>query len=522
MKRPGSGRFAICLLMASVFAFAAADAPLFAPLFAQMAGQNPPGAVRTVAWERPITLVTYNPGRTSTVEFRGTDLLLFAQGSARVRMERGNAQIDARFNDLMPPPTLGPEYTCYVLWAVTSDGNLSNLGEVAMNNQRGEIKASVPLQAFAMFVTAEPYFAIGSPSNVVVMENARGSRTIGTMTTVTPRFDLVEKGEYMAADLEPFVWESRQPRDLFQARNALRVAQWQGADRYAPEVFEDAQRRLQQAELSQQRRGNNRRDVIQASRQAVQLAEGARIAALRAINEERLAMERAAAEAARLAAADEAERQIRLREDAEAAMLEAEAAKAEANSARLDAEAARLAAADEAERASLEADRARQMLEQAQAVMARLEAEKQELRSRLLDQFNKVLETRDTTRGLILNMGDVLFDVGKSELRFETREKLARLSGILLTQPDLYLEIEGHTDATGSDELNQRLSEERAGSVRAYLVAQGVAEESAVARGYGKTSPIADNDTAAGRQQNRRVEIVVSGAVLGDPGGEVR
>jgi outer membrane protein OmpA-like peptidoglycan-associated protein len=484
--------------------------------------QSTPGVVKRVAWSRPITLVSFTPNRTTPMNFQGTDLRATARGTAQVRMERGNAQIDARFQELLPPTTLGPEYTCYVLWAVTSEGNTFNLGEVALDGESGRIRASVPLQAFAMFVTAEPYFAIASPSNVVVLENVKADRTTGTISTVTPRFELVEKGEYFAAGLEPFIWDSRQPRDLFQARNAVRIAEWQGAAQYAPSALADAKQVLQQAELEDQRRGNNRSRVIQSSRQAAQLAEGARVTAERGMLAERLERERieaaeraAAAEASRIAAAEEAERQTRARAEAEAARQQAEIARHEAEAARLAAEDARSNAAGEAEVARLAADQARQMLEQAQAEMQRLEAERQELRQRLLDQFNMILETRDTARGLILNMGDVLFDIGKSELRFEAREKLARLSGLLLAHPELTLEIEGHTDSTGSDELNQTLSEQRAEGVRSYLVSQGVAAESVTARGLGKTAPIASNDTAGGRQQNRRVEIIVSGEALG-------
>jgi outer membrane protein OmpA-like peptidoglycan-associated protein len=379
-----------------------------------------------------------------------------------------------------------------------------------------------------MFVTAEPYFAISSPSNVVVLENVKADRTTGTISTVTPRFDLVEKGEYFAAGLEPFLWDARQPRDLFQARNAVRIAEWQGAAQYAPSALEEARQVLLQAELDDQRRGNNRNRVIQASRQAVQLAEGARVTTERSIRDEQLERQRieaaeraAAAEASRIAAAEEAERQSRARAEAEAARQEAEIARHEAEAARLAAEKARSDAAGEAEVARIAADQARQMLEQAQAEMQRLEADRQELRQRLLTQFNMILETRDTARGLILNMGDVLFDVGKSDLRFEAREKLARLSGLLLAHPELTLEIEGHTDSTGSDELNQTLSEQRAEAVRSYLVGQGVGAESVTARGLGKTMPIADNSTSAGRQQNRRVEIVVSGEALGEVAEQV-
>jgi outer membrane protein OmpA-like peptidoglycan-associated protein len=149
----------------------------------------------------------------------------------------------------------------------------------------------------------------------------------------------------------------------------------------------------------------------------------------------------------------------------------------------------------------------------AKAAAARAMAEG--LRAQLLDQFNRILETRDTPRGLVATMADVLFDVGKYHLRPATREKLARFAGIVLAHPGLQLEIEGHTDSTGGDDFNQKLSEQRAATVAEYMVEQGVSRECVTARGFGRGMPVADNSTAAGRQQNRRVEIIVSGEVIG-------
>jgi outer membrane protein OmpA-like peptidoglycan-associated protein len=468
--------------------------------------QEPVGEVLKVSRDEPLLLVGYEPGRTASIAFRGTEQLIVAKGSARVKIERGAAQIDARFQDLLEPVIFGPEYTSFVLWAITSNGRVMNLGEVVIRGNRGEVKTSVPLQAFSLMVTAEPYPTISIPSNVVVLENLLDSPGSATTSTITPSLELVEQGQYAAAGLEPFDWESKLPRDLFQARNAVRIAEWQGAGRYATEQFERAQEALREAEGNE----GDRDRIIRFSRQAMQLAEGARTLALQRIEEARLEQERreaaereASAEASRLAAAEEAEWQSQLRTAAEAE--------------RRRAEAAQHAAAAEAERARKAAEEAQALLQQVNYEKQLLVAEREALRKRLLEQFRTIFETRDTARGLILNMGEVLFDVGKSDLRFEAREKLAKLSGILLGHPQLTVDVEGHTDSTGSDELNQRLSTERAEAVRTYLLNQGVAETAASARGLGSSSPIAPNDTARGRQQNRRVEIVVSGESLGDP-----
>ena len=192
-------------------------------------------------------------------------------------------------------------------------------------------------------------------------------------------------------------------------------------------------------------------------------------------------------------------------------------AEAAANEARMKAEAAIAAAKAKAEADAL---RAKEAAAKADAERARQVAE--ELRAQLLDQFNRILETRDTQRGLVITMADVLFDTGKYEVRPGTREQLAKLSGILLAHPGLNLEVEGHTDSIGSDEFNQRLSEQRAATVREYLVGQGLASESVTAKGFGKAMPVANNDTASGRQKNRRVELVVSGEVIGTVIGEAK
>ena len=136
------------------------------------------------------------------------------------------------------------------------------------------------------------------------------------------------------------------------------------------------------------------------------------------------------------------------------------------------------------------------------------------------EQLSVILETRETARGLIVNLSDVLFDTASSTLKPGAREKLARVAGILSTHPDLHIEIEGHTDSVGGDDYNQRLSERRADSVRSYLLEQKIAPATVEAEGFGESRPVATNDTAAGRQQNRRVELVVSGESIGRNTGE--
>jgi outer membrane protein OmpA-like peptidoglycan-associated protein len=195
-----------------------------------------------------------------------------------------------------------------------------------------------------------------------------------------------------------------------------------------------------------------------------------------------------------------------------AAKTEADRLKTENDSrmAAAGAEADRLKRENDAQRATTQVE-----LDAAAAQKAQLEKDKVELRSQLLTQFNVILQTRDTARGLVVNMSDVLFDTGKSTLRQVAREKLAKVAGIVSGHLGLRLDVEGHTDSVGSDEYNQQLSEQRGISVRDYLLQQGMAVASVTTKGFGKTQPVASNDTADGRQQNRRVELVISGEVIG-------
>jgi outer membrane protein OmpA-like peptidoglycan-associated protein len=273
------------------------------------------------------------------------------------------------------------------------------------------------------------------------------------------------------------------------------------------------------------------------------MAEDARIITVKRIEEERLANERSASasrEASAKADADaaEARRQqaeqdrqlseqqrmaaVRERQAAERAKADADASRAAALAAQQQAQTAQQQAQAAQQQAEAEAERAKQAAADADAQRVQAENDKTRMRAQLLQQLNMILETRDTARGLIVNMSDVLFDTAKFTLRPGAREKLAKVSGILLAYPGLRIQIEGHTDNVGGDEYNQKLSEQRADSVRDYLVQQGVGTGAVSAVGFGKARPVTTNDTATGRQQNRRVELVVSGDVIGQELGSGR
>ena len=484
--------------------------------------------------------INYRPRKGDTkVDFTGTALSPLATGNATVEGKKGYIDIDAKFDKLAPPTQFGPEYLTYVLWAVTPEGRSTNLGEVQVKDDEARIHVTTELQAFGMIVTAEPYFAVTQPSDVVVLENSVRNNTKGSVDVIQAKFDLLKRGTYLMNQdtrqlkLKPL--EPGAPLDLAEARNAVMLARFAGADRYSDDTYIKATRLLTDAEQAQARHRNTN-EVMMPARQAVQTAEDSRLIALQRQEEEAEAQQRAAAKQREDAALDRARSEEAARKQAEidrltaeAARLSAERDRAAAEAARQAADAARLAAdnqaqqakalADQAARDKAAAEAARAAAESARAAAeanaAKAEHEKAELRDQLRQQLNQILETRESARGLIVNLSDVLFDTGSANLKPGTREKLAKVAGILLSHPGLKLQVEGHTDSVGSADYNQRLSENRASSVRAYLVEQGIAPNAIGTAGFGETMPVASNDTPAGRQQNRRVELVVSGESIG-------
>jgi len=627
---------------------------------------------RITVVERTTKAINYNHRSGSTkIDFRGTPLLIEARGEATVQSKQGVTKIDARMEKLQPATKFGPEYLTYVMWAITPEGRATNVGEVILNGDKSKLDATTELQSFGLIVTAEPYFAVTRPSDVVVMENFIRPDTVGTIEQVDAKYELLQRGQYILnanpSEISPVELNSKVPLDLYEARNAVRIARWTGADRYAPDTYLKATQGLENAEgYLTGKAGVKPIDTV--AREAVQMAEDARIITVTKIEEERLATERQAAadrqsqaegeraaaqadtarvtrdaDTAQAAAQSEADRLKRendakmldaqnaadqakrdnaaqtaasqqqadqLKRENDAKMLDTEneadrakrdnaaqvaasqvqadqlkrendakmldtqneadrakrdnaaqtaasqqqadqlkrendakmetalnemdraksdsaaqmtAAQNEADRLKLEndaktaaaqTEADRLKRENEAQRASAQADLDRAAKEKAQA-----ETERVELRALLMSQFNAILQTRDTARGLIVNMSDVLFDTGKFSLRPLAREKLAKVAGIVSGHPGLSLEVDGYTDSVGGDAYNQRLSEQRGESVRNYLTQEGMAASSVTSKGFGKTQPVASNETAAGRQQNRRVEIVISGDVIGTETG---
>jgi outer membrane protein OmpA-like peptidoglycan-associated protein len=578
------------LIPVALAAVASAQTPAQAPNPTQNTSQvvtlDRTPIYRVTVVQRKTKAVNYRHRSGATkVDFRGTALMPQARGEAKVESKQGYIEVEVEFDDLSQASQFGSEYLTYVLWAITPEGRATNLGEVILNDDKSKLNVTTELQSFGMIVTAEPYFAVTQPSDVVVMENVIRRDTLGKIDEVDASYELLQRGQYTLnvdrTNIRPL--DANLPLELREARNAVQIARWAGADKYASDSFVKAEQSLRQAEDYHTRK--QRRPTAMTAREAVQQAEDARLITLKRIEAERQEMERRAAaereaeakrraEEQRLRAeqetqrATEAARQRQLAEEqqrleavrraeaeaqqrmeaerraqaeAQAKQLESQARSAQEAADRAKAEADRLAKervlaeeaiarasrekqeADAARLAAMaEADRARQAASEADRLRLSAEQERENLRKQLLQQFNMILETRDSARGLIVNMSDVLFDTARWTLRPGAREKLARVAGIVLAHPGLRLEVEGHTDSVGSDEYNQRLSEQRANSVREYLVSQGVQAANITSKGLGETMPVASNDNAAGRQQNRRVELVVSGDVIGTNVSEMR
>jgi outer membrane protein OmpA-like peptidoglycan-associated protein len=472
---------------------------------AEVVAQGPDGiyVYHVNVVQRSLDAVNYlNRSGSTTIGFAGTNLMPSAKGEAKVNAQTGKTSISVNFKGLTPANGFGPEYLTYVLWAISADGRPQNLGELELAGDKASLNVTTGFQSFGMIVTAEPYFAVSQPSDVIVLQNVVDKNTIGVQQQVNVHYQLLPKGLYAdtagaKSVMHPITDREHTPLALFEAYNAQRIAESIGADKYSPDIMKEVAQDITNAQGEQD---NKHRDVkmeFTFAREAVQRSEDARITTLRKQAEERAQQAQQAKVDAQLQAANSQMQAAQAQAQADAAA--AARAKAEADKARADAEAANARAA------------AAEAQHKAQAS----EADAAAVREKLRAQLNSVLQTTENARGLIVNMSDVLFDTGKYTLKPGTQVSLAKVATILQLYPGLKVQVEGYTDAVGSDAYNQKLSENRANAVHDFLVQNGVPAANVTAAGYGKADPVADNATAAGRAQNRRVNLVVSGDAIG-------
>ena len=496
----------LLFVIGSAFSLSAvAQANSQATVVVESAG--PASPYHAIMISRTVQAVDYlHRGGVTDVDLAGTALMSSADGKVKVRSKRGTMEVEAEFGKLQSPAIFGNEYLTYVLWAISPEGRAQNMGEVLVGgNDRSKLTATTNFQAFALIVTAEPYFGVHQPSNVVVLENVVRNDTKGGSEAVSTKYELMERGGYLPTGykFDPVVLSVNLPLEFYEARNAVRIAKSEGADQYASESYQRAVESMKTADAYAVSKHVETKPLIAAARVAVQTAEDSREIAVKKLDAERAANELQASSDAKARAQAQAAEETRLKEKAEsdASMAQANAATSQAN----------------ANAAQSAAEQARMVAQEALAGQQKADSEKVAMRAQLIEQLNKILETRDSARGLIVSMSDVLFDTGRYTLKPGAREKLAKVAGILIAYPSLNIAVGGYTDNVGGDEMNQKLSQNRAGTVRDYLVAQGVAMASLSATGFGNSSPVASNDNASGRQENRRVELVVSGDAIGSP-----
>ncbi len=475
----------------------------------QAEGRNQEGVpiykVTVVARDIPAINYFHRSGATK-IGFRGTTLLPDAKGSAEVSSLNGRTLIKAHFEGLGPANGLGVEYLTYVLWAITPEGRPINLGEVLWSHGHSDTTVTTNLQSFGLILTAEPYFAVTMPSDVVVMQNyVLPNKTTGVLETVDAHYSLLPRGAYTQTAgahtvLHPITRNDRSPLELYEAINAVQIADAAGAEQWSPDSIKAAKLDLENAQQMDIHQKDMKEEITYA-REAVQTAEDARIVSIR-----------------KHKAADEAAERQKILTSQQEAQQAAQAAQQQQE----EAQARAAAAAQQQQQAEAQAAAAQQAAEQAHAqqlaaeqATAAAQHETEQMREKLKDQLNAVLNTQETARGLIVNMSDVLFGFNQSTLKPDAQIKLAKVSGILLTYPNLKLQVEGYTDNIGSDTYNLKLSQQRATAVQAFLIGQGVQPGNITAQGYGAADPVASNTTSSGRAENRRVDLVISGQSIG-------
>lgn len=445
---------------------------------------------------------------------------------AKVDFEQGQVRIELNYRNMKPAVLFGGDVTCYVVWAVNRDGTAENLGELWVRPERSNdrVRFSTGQRSFALLVTAESYYQVDRPSEVVIFQNAASSNPRAPSSGVLFS-SFAEPPAIGIPSLETVRYDGQKPLDVVQAERVLEIARRMDADQYAETLFNDASLRLEQATVMAQHSRSRGGAQDYARRSVASSNEAIRITVRRKeaealeqqIIERRQQMQQLEQRAAQ--AEQEAAELARAKTEAEQAIA---SARTELDQIAAEKESMEIAMADLRQKQqsllesmkSLEADRARIEREK-----ARVEEEKEIIEDRLQGALSQVAETRDSARGFILSLPDILFDVDQATLKPEARVVLAKLTGILLILPELNVRIEGHTDSTGSASYNMRLSQQRADSVFDFLAEQGLSSQRMRAVGYGMERPIADNSTREGRQRNRRVEIVIAEGEIQEEAG---
>ncbi len=462
--------------------------------------------------------VLYPEDRYTEISFQTMARAPKAELSGNVELSNGQSWVEVRWKRLEPAVLFGGDVNCWVLWAITPDGVTEPLGELPVREDRGgSARFSTPQKNFAMMVTGEPFPMVRRPSDLVGFVSLPA---VSKLAESRPfdfagfRTESIKRDRESIAELR---YEDKTPIELHQARKSIEIMDRFDAEKYAQSQAREARTALAQADDAYAGRVGKRADVPELSRRAMTLAGQAVREAVKQIEAQHAqdAEAKRLAEIASLEAQTQSEKQARMKTEANLADVASQRERLQAEMTRVTGEKAQVEAnlADVAsQREQLQAEMTRVTGEKAQveADREKIKSERDALAQRLSGALSSVAQTESTGRGLVLSLSSgILFDVNKSELKTEAKVTLAKLAGILLMIPDTAIQIEGHTDATGSEETNAKLSRERAASVLDFLKSQGVAESKMSATGLGSSRPVASNDTPDDRARNRRVEIVV-------------
>ena len=487
--------------------------PLVAQSGPPAARLEPQPIYRVTIVQRTTPAINYTHRSEPTqIDFRGTPLLAQARGQATVESKRGSTLVDARFERVPAPTRFGTEYLTYVVWAISPDGRAQNLGELVVNgSDKGRLKAATNMQAFALIVTAEPYFSVTQPSDVVVMENAVRPDTVGRVEQVSATYELLQRKDYTyAVGSRPVAAATGAPVSMdeyeaitavFQAKNAIETARAAGADHYAPERLARAEELFDQARRLPLKSLNE--EIVATARESAQTAEDARVIALKRADDDRLARERAQTA------------EVKKNAEAERASAEARTAQAQMEADRARAEAVQAQASAEQAYQQLEAQRVTSIPQFSSADRMRIPPpdNSRSNRARLMEQLSRAFETRDTPQGLVMVIPDSMLETPAGVQR--VRGRLASIASVLTAYPGLRFEVAAHTDAGQPESASFSITQRQAARVRDLLIAVGIPRAMVVAQAYGSSRPVASNGAAAGREQNRRVEIVISGQAIG-------
>jgi outer membrane protein OmpA-like peptidoglycan-associated protein len=447
--------------------------------FAQIvaAGQETANS-QWMAVKRQTLAIGYKNNDSTVINMVGSAIAPRAIGKAEVKHINGRTRIKVEMTNLGNPQAIGPYYTTFVLWAIAPEGQADNLAELPVKTKIA-IDVTTNFQTFGLIITAEPHSAVKLPSPVIVAENTLRKGTEGGIQTSSIEYS-GDPGTFYAASStsEPSLnADYNTPLLILGARRAVEIARRASARRYAETELREAEVKLAALEQTWPYSREDQEKYSGAAHDVMRIAENARTQAVERGTQARLADERRDSVLTIIQAQGEADR---AQNETDKARANEELARAEAERARLDT----------------------QVMKQQQS----------DAQQRLYISLSEILETRREARGLIVNLSDVLFDFNHATLKPGAREKLSKLAGILLAYPGAYrMQIEGHTDAVGSQGYNLKLSEDRAEAVRDYLIGAALPADRMVAvLGFGKLRPVATNDTPEGRQTDRRVEIVIS------------